>query len=119
MARVETNQKTREEDRAKAEVVTSLVATALNLPAAQVHSDSRKRPESAARAIVYYVLRSGFGMSFGRIAFAMGRDRSTVGVACQRMEERREDPLFDVWLASLERAAVASPLPIRKAERAA
>jgi chromosomal replication initiation ATPase DnaA len=109
----------REEDRARAQIVTALVATALNMHAAHVNSDSRRRPESAARAIVYYIMRCAFGLSLGRVAAAVGRDRSTIRIACDRMEERREDPNFDRWLASLERAAVSSPLPICKAESAA
>jgi chromosomal replication initiation ATPase DnaA len=112
-------QRKREEDRARAQVVTGLVATALNMPVAHVHSDSRRRPEAAARAIVYYVLRCAFEMSLGRVAAAVGRDRSTVRIACDRMEERREDPIFDRWLASLESAAASSPLPIRQVERVA
>ena len=111
--------KNREEDRARAQIVTSLVATALNVPFAQVNSDSRRKPESAARAIVYYIMRCAFGMSLGRIAAALGRDRSTVGIACHRLEDRRDDPDFDRWLASLEQAAVSLPLPICQAESAA
>lgn len=109
----------REEDRARARMVTSLVATALELPADRVISRTRRQPEASARAIVYYIMRCAFGMSLGRVGAAMGRDRTTVGAACNRLEDRRDDPRFDRWLAALEQAALLSPLPVHEAEPAA
>jgi chromosomal replication initiation ATPase DnaA len=107
------------EDRARARVVMHLVSAALDVPMAQINGDTRGHTETAARAIAYYLLRVAYGASLGRVAAAFGRDRSTVRSACSRLEERRDDPRFDRWIAALEAAAAAAPLPMIDAESAA
>jgi hypothetical protein len=47
----------------------------------------------------------------GQTALAFGVDRSTVALACKRIEDRRDDPDFDTWMAALERSAAAAPVP--------
>ncbi|MEZ5938690.1 MAG: helix-turn-helix domain-containing protein [Hyphomonadaceae bacterium] len=58
-----------------------------------------------------YLAHTAFGMSLARIGVAMGRDRSTVAHACHAIEDRRDDPSFDAWIARLEQAVRAAPQP--------
>jgi chromosomal replication initiation ATPase DnaA len=105
------------EDRARARLVMHLVAAALGVSVEQMQGDTRMRPETAARAVAYYITRTAFGMSLARVAAAFRRDRSTVAHACARLEERREDARFDRWMEALEASAMSAPMPM--AEHAA
>ena len=55
-----------------------------------------------ARQISYYLLRTALSLSLSRVARAFSRDRTTVAYACQLVEERRDDPDFDIWMEQLE-----------------
>lgn len=61
---------------------------------------------SRARQVAMYLAHVGFGMSLSRVADAFGRDRSTVAHGCRLVEERRDDPDFDVWMETLEQGLV-------------
>jgi len=57
-----------------------------------------------ARQTAMYLCRLVFDMRLGDIAMAFGRDRSTASHAIRRIEEAREDAVFDSRLAWLESA---------------
>lgn len=99
-------------DRARAGLLRSLTAYALDVPVEDVDLATRGRAEAAfARQVAMYLAHVGFGMSLARVASAFLRDRSTVAHACRMMEERRDDPGFDAWLDALEDAARSAPAP--------
>jgi chromosomal replication initiation ATPase DnaA len=49
-----------------------------------------------------YLCHVALGMSLSRIARAFDKDRSTVAHGCHQVEDRREDPDFDIWIEQLE-----------------
>jgi chromosomal replication initiation ATPase DnaA len=95
---------------ARARQVVMQVAGALALTADGILRSSTHK-EVTARRIAFYVLHSAYGLSLGQTAVAFRVDRSTVAIACKTIEERRDDPDFDAWMAALERSAAAAPVP--------
>jgi len=90
----------RDEDRAY--LAAALVGFALGLRVTEILSFDRGAPVHArARHIAMYIAYAGLGMSLSRVAFAFGRDRSTVARACRLVEDYREDPDFDTWIDQL------------------
>jgi len=67
----------------------------------------RRRAACHARQISMYVCHVALRVPQADVAFAFGRDRSTVGHACQVVEDRRDDPVFDNFVAAVERIVVA------------
>jgi chromosomal replication initiation ATPase DnaA len=90
-----------------------LVGAGTRIPVAELAATSRRSaPVALARQTAMYLARVVHGLSFRDIALAFGRDPRTVAHACRRIEERRDDPAFDAFLARLEGAsAVAGGQP--------
>lgn len=89
----------------RAQLAVGLVAYALKLSPGDLLADKRGAAAVAyGRQIAMYVVYVGFGISLARVATAFGRDRSTVAYACHLIEDRRDEPVFDLWLDSLEAA---------------
>lgn len=65
----------------------------------------RRRALCHARQVSMYVCHVTLGMSLAQIGEAFGRDRSTVGHSCHVVEDRRDDPGFDEFVAAIERVA--------------
>ncbi len=63
------------------------------------------RQSSAARQVAMYLAHVALGVPVGEAAKQFRRDRSTALFACRQVEDRRDDPAFDVALADLELAA--------------
>ena len=53
--------------------------------------------------ISMYVCHVVLQLTMTEIGIAMGRDRTTVGHACARVEDRRDDRAYDRMIASVER----------------
>ena len=78
-------------------------ALAFGIPLAGLRSPSRCAARvAAARQAAIYLARVGFGIAYGDLGRAFGRDRTTAAHACRVTEDRREDPDFDRRLALLE-----------------
>lgn len=90
-------------DERRARLAAGLVAYALRVSLSEI-LESRRGPAEAAQArqIAMYIVYVGCGISLARVAAAFNRDRSTVSYACQQIEDRRDEPLFDEWLEALE-----------------
>lgn len=97
-------------DRARATMAVNMLAGALETPADEVSGDGRSERVVLARQVAMYVAAVGFGMSYARVAAAMGRDRSTVAHACRVVETKREEPEFDRWVDALEMMAAHVPV---------
>lgn len=67
-----------------------------------VRRDNR-RTECHIRQIAMYVCHVELGIPMSDIGPCFGRDRTTVGHACQVVEDRRDEPAFDEFVAALER----------------
>ncbi len=102
-----------EADRDRAVLITHLVAFSTGVPAREIVSMGRAAsPASEARHLAMYLAHTGLGWPLARVGAAFGRDRTTVGHACRRVEDRRDDPAFDRSVEVLEdclRHAPAEP----------
>lgn len=76
---------------------------AVPVPALRAHHRGPARV-AFARQIAMYLAHVSLGERLGAVATHFGRDRSTVGHACARIEEERDDPAFDQTLCVLEGA---------------
>lgn len=67
----------------------------------------RRRQVCHVRQIAMYVCHVALRISMSDIGDAFGRDRTTVGHACHVVEDRRDDPAFDDFVAAVERIVTA------------
>ncbi len=95
--------KRQDSDQDGAYLAAGLAGYALGIAPFTIMETSRGTLEvSRARQVAMYLAHVAFGMSLARVAYAFGRDRSTVAYACHLVEDRREDPQFDTWIETLE-----------------
>lgn len=81
------------------------VAAAFAVPIAEIRAATRCSPRAAfARQSAMYLAHVVFGFTLTDIGHAFGRDRTTAAHACERVENRRDDPELDAMLESLEHA---------------
>jgi chromosomal replication initiation ATPase DnaA len=62
-----------------------------------------------ARQLAIYLTHITFHWSLARVAFAFGRDRTTCGHACRKIEDMRENAVFDRRLSDLEACLRQAP----------
>lgn len=99
-------------DRASAQLAAAMVSYALGVDQADIAAETRGNAQAAfARQVAMYLTHVGFELSLNRVAAAFERDRSTVGYACHRVEDRRDDPDFDAWIGAMEAALREAPSP--------
>lgn len=98
-----------DQDLARAQFVTHLVALAMDAPGGAAMTGGRGYRVDRARQVAMYLTHVGFHMPLSRVAQAFGRDRATAGHACNRVEDWREDPAFDALLLRLEACVRAAP----------
>ncbi|MBI3438890.1 MAG: chromosomal replication initiator DnaA [Proteobacteria bacterium] len=102
--------KSRVEDAAKARLSADVVGYSLGTPSAAFLADGKGGPDAVfARQVAMYLCYTGFELSLARVAVAFERDRSTVSHACHRIEDRRDEPVFDQWIESLEAMVRRAP----------
>jgi chromosomal replication initiation ATPase DnaA len=68
---------------------------------------SRRRgrpPVAAARQLAAYLAHTSLGIPRAALAATLGRDISTIAHALRSVEDRRDNPTFDVALTMVERA---------------
>lgn len=68
--------------------------------------DSR-RAQCHVRQIAMYVCHVALRIPQGDVAHGFGRDRTTVRHACTVVEDRRDDLVYDDFVAAVERLAIA------------
>ncbi|PIB93370.1 helix-turn-helix domain-containing protein [Caulobacter sp. FWC2] len=97
-------------DRLTVGFVTHLVSLATGVPAAEI-SAPRRATHAAVRArqLAIYLTHITFHWPLSRVAFAFGRDRTTCGHACRKIEDMREDATFDRRLSDLEACLRQAP----------
>lgn len=101
---------TRAADLAAAKLAAGVVSYALGVPTQHILDHRRGSSYAAfARHVAMYLCHVAFEFSLTRVAIAFFRDRSTVAHACHAVEDRREDPRFDQWIAGLEHALRETP----------
>lgn len=99
-------------DRAAARLAAGVVGYALGVAEEDILDASRGSAAAAfARQVAVYLCHTGFELSLARVAAAFGRDRSTIAHACHTIEDRREEPQFDLWIGGLETMVRQAPAP--------
>jgi chromosomal replication initiation ATPase DnaA len=63
----------------------------------------RRRTLCHVRQIAMYVCHVALQIPILDIGVAFGRDRTTVSHACHVVEDRRDDPAYDEFVAAVER----------------
>jgi hypothetical protein len=99
------------EDRRRGRLALALATWALDVSREEMERPRGGPRAKLARQVAMYLAHVAMEMSLARVAAAFGRDRSTVAHACHRMEDRRDDAGFDVFIAGLEDAARAAVEP--------
>lgn len=99
-------------DEAAARLAAGVASYGLEVPVEEIIDPCRgSAPAAFARQVAMYLCHVSFELSLGRIARAFGRDRSTVAHACHQIEDRRDHPGFDDWIAALEGMLREAPAP--------
>ena len=79
------------------------VSLALSIPLDNLQAPTRCTAEAAhARQIAMYLCHTTFSLLLTEIGIHFGRDRTTVSYACALVEDRRDEPDFDILLCQLE-----------------
>ena len=93
-----------------AKLVIEVVALVTRIDPREIMTETRNAaPAARARQIAMYLAHTGLNWTQARTGSAFGRDRSTVGYACTRVEDLRENPAFDARMGGLERWLQALP----------
>lgn len=97
-------QRTRAEmDGREAALVIQMVAAISAVPAPDISSPQRRDMRtSRARSLAMYLAHTALGWPLQRVGQAFGRNRTSVSLACTRVEEARDDQAFDRLLDQLE-----------------
>lgn len=92
------------DDQARAQLIAHLVSLATDLSAGEILHGSGGDPRILrARQVAIYLAAVGLGWTLTRAGAAFGRDRTTAGIACRRVEDLRDDPRLDRALDAIER----------------
>lgn len=101
-------------DSANCLFVEATISTVFNVSADALRAPTRSCADIAlARQVAMYVMHVVFGWSLTNVGRRFGRDRTTAGYACRRIEDHRDDPVFDSTLTAIERAAAACQMAAR------
>lgn len=83
--------------------VVDLVSARTGVTRANLVSHIRGQDEIAhARQLAMYLMHVTLGATLTRVGRVFGRDRTTVAHACARVEDRRDDEQFDLFVDGLE-----------------
>lgn len=89
-------------------IVRQLTAEMLALVSERVQlRRDRRRAACHVRQIAMYICHVVLQLSLTDIGTAFGRDRTTVGHACNVVEDRRDDKAYDEFLAAIERVVTS------------
>ncbi len=87
------------------------VARAFKVSVSELRAPTRRAaPVALARQIAMYLMHVVFGVSLSSVGRHFGRDRTTAAHACRQIEDRRDDPTFDLLIDRLEFALRSLPL---------
>lgn len=89
-------------------IVRQLTAEMLALVSERVpQRRDRRRAACHVRQIAMYICHVVLQVSLTDIGTAFGRDRTTVGHACNVVEDRRDDKAYDEFVAAIERVVIS------------
>ncbi|CAD5298790.1 DnaA protein helix-turn-helix [Bosea sp. 62] len=87
---------------APARLVEAAVCGAMGLPAGALRTGRGQRRIAFARQLAMYLTHVGFGLTLTQVGACFERDRTTVRHACALVEDRRDQPAFDLAVSALE-----------------
>ncbi len=91
--------------RAYRPIIDQAVAQVFAISLVELSCQSRGRANVAlARQVAMYIAHVACGLTFTDIGTLFARDRTTVAHACSLVEDRRDDPMFDMVVGLLEMA---------------
>ncbi|MGX1787604.1 helix-turn-helix domain-containing protein [Bosea sp. NPDC055332] len=88
--------------RAPARLAEAAVCGAMRLPAGALQAGRGTRRIASARQLAMYLTHVGFGLTLTEVGACFERDRTTVRHACALVEDRRDQPSFDLAVSALE-----------------
>lgn len=92
-------------DAARCQLAMQLAAHRFDASRAMMLAHGRgSRRASVARQVAIYLAHVTLGVPIGPTARQFRRHRSTAAFACHQVEDRRDEPAFDVAVADLELA---------------
>jgi Bacterial dnaA protein helix-turn-helix len=81
----------------------SAIAVAFGVPVRELRAPTRRSAEAAfARQAAMYLAHVVLRQSYSAVGRLFHRDRTTAAYACALVEERRDDPVIDSLLQTLE-----------------
>lgn len=87
---------------APARLVETAVCGAMRLQAGALRTGRGPRRIAFARQLAMYLTHVGFGLTLTEVGACFERDRTTVRHACALIEDRRDQPAFDLAVSALE-----------------
>lgn len=87
---------------APARLVEATVCGAMGLPAGALRTGRGPQRIAFARQLAMYLTHVGFGLTLTEVGACFERDRTTVRHACALVEDRRDQPAFDLAVSALE-----------------
>ncbi len=94
--------------------ILQMVANVFGVPPRELAMRTRGPAKVAfARQVAMYLAHVGCGFSLSDVGRIFRRDRKTVSHACMIVEDRRDDPAFDLSIDVLEAVARIQASPIR------
>jgi hypothetical protein len=74
----------------------------MRLPTGALRAGRGTRKIAFARQLAMYLTHVGFGLNLTEVGACFERDRTTVRHACALIEDRRDQPAFDLAVCALE-----------------
>ncbi|MBT9446523.1 MAG: hypothetical protein IV086_12550 [Hyphomonadaceae bacterium] len=94
----------------RARLVADVLAYATGVAAVDILGRDRGNVGIARlRHVAMYLFSTVYTVSTNNTAHVFGRDRTTAQYAMRKIEDAREAPAFDQWIASLEATLIAAP----------
>jgi chromosomal replication initiation ATPase DnaA len=87
---------------APARLAAAAVCGAMGLQAETLRVPRGPRKVAFARQLAMYLTHVGFGLNLTEVGACFERDRTTVRHACALVEDRRDQPAFDLAVSALE-----------------
>ena len=93
-------------DDGSCQLALAIAAAAFDVSPQEIRSRQRHEAETAAaRHVAIYLAHIVFRAPMPLVGKVFGRDRTSVRYAVRRVEDRRDDPVFDRLMDRLERVA--------------
>ncbi len=90
-------------------LVQELTAAAFDIAVEELRAATRGRARCAeARQVAMYLCRVTLAWTYQQIGDAFGRDRTTATYACHKVEDLRDDVMYDRLISDLERTVSGS-----------